>query len=90
MTVTTRRRLVWGTTAFEVGALAWIFFTMSCPARMSLEKLGVVPADRILPSLRGEARCWAIFLTISAVLVVFAALADAAIVRRYLHHTPSA
>jgi len=81
MTASTSRRFVWGITVVGIAVVAWTFFTMSCPARLSLEKLGAVPADRILPDVRGEARCWTFFVAISAGLITFAALGTAAITR---------
>ena len=82
MTATTRRRLVWVITAIEIATLAWLVFTISCPARLELERMGVAPPDRILPSIRGEARCWTIFLVVSGALLAFAAFVSAAMTRR--------
>ena len=82
MTAITRRRLVWAITGVEIVLLAWLVFAVHCPARLELERMGAVPPDRLHPAVRGEARCWTIFLIVSGLLLAFSALVSSAMRRQ--------
>ena len=52
------------------------------PDAAGARKLHGVPADPVLPALRGEARCWLVFALIAVVSVALAAWAHVSITRR--------
>ena len=82
MTTSRRLSLVWLATILEISVFAVVVARLMCPTRLALEKLHGVPADPVLPALRGEARCWLVFALIAVVSVALAAWAHVPITRR--------
>ena len=82
MTTNRRLALVWIVTILEISVLAVLIATLMCPTRLALEQLRGVPADPVLPALRGEARCWLVFGFMTVVSVALAAWASVSITRR--------
>ena len=80
LSIGSRRRLIWVVTALEIAAFAWVVFKMLCPAWLGLEAIGATRQASL--SLHGEARCWAAFLTLSGVAVLFAFATSWALSRR--------
>jgi len=82
MNVPARRRLLLITTVVEIGALGLVVWKLACPASLSLDTPVGVSPSRFLPDLRGEARCWVLFLTISVFMVLASLVANRALSRR--------
>jgi hypothetical protein len=67
---------MWSTIAVGIVLLGLTFWRVACPASLSLEGVRSISAERFLPTLRGEARCWVFFIGISLFFVLTGLLLD--------------
>jgi len=82
MTIRGRLWLLWLTTVIEIPIFGIVIAKRVCPARVALEELPGVLTGSVLPALRGEARCWALFLLMTVVSVALAVWVSVTISRR--------
>jgi len=75
------RRLTWAIVLVGISLEAWLVFAKWCPTSLQLERFGLATGGA-LPSLHGEARCWARFFASAAILVALAVGAELIASRR--------